>query len=225
MHFEILVEDASGKILLEHLVPKIIGPKERPHSFRIINIQDLKHRVMMRMPRHLARTLPWDTILFQTLAIQLRAYGKSLPRKNGVVIILVDLDYRNSDEFLGQLRDLFAACDPKPSGDACLAVEEGEAWILGDAAAIRRAYPLVKEYVLSSYEQDSICGTWEQMADAVFHGGSERLTAVGYPWIGREKCRWADNIGQYMDVNENCSPSFVVFRELLKRFIDTEAIK
>ncbi len=118
MHFEILVEDASGKILLEHLVPKIIGPKERPHSFRIINIQDLKHRVMMRMPRHLARTLPWDTILFQTLAIQLRAYGKSLPRKNGVVIILVDLDYRNSDEFLGQLRDLFAACDPKPSGDA-----------------------------------------------------------------------------------------------------------
>ncbi len=96
---------------------------------------------------------------------------------------------------------------------------------MGDAAAIRRAYPLVKEYVLSSYEQDSICGTWEQMADAVFHGGSERLTAVGYPWIGREKCRWADNIGQYMDVNENSSPSFVVFRELLKRFIGTEAIK
>ena len=216
VHFEILVEDASGKILLEHLVPKILGPKGQPHGYRIINIQELKHRVMARMPRHLARTLPWDTILFQTLTIQLKAYGKSLPRKNGAVIVLVDLDYHDHDGFLGQLRDLFAACDPRPRGDACLAVEEGEAWILGDAAAVRRAYPLVKEYVLTGYEQDSICGTWEWLADAIFHGGSERLTEIGYPQIGREKCHWADNIGQYMDVDVNRSPSFIAFRDLLR---------
>lgn len=217
MHFEILVEDASGKILLEHLVPKILGPKGQPYGYRIINIQELKHRVMARMPRHLARTLPWDTILFQTLSIQLKAYGKSLPKKNGLVIVLVDLDYHDRDEFRKQLRDLFDGCDPRPDGDACLAVEEGEAWILGDPAAIRRAYPLVKEYVLTSYEQDSICGTWEWLADAIFHGGSDRLTEIGYPQIGREKCHWADNIGQYMDVDANASPSFVEFRDLLRR--------
>ncbi len=218
MHFEILVEDASGKILLEHLVPKILGPKGRPHEHRIINIQDLKHRTMARMPRYLARTLPWDTILFQTLALQLRAYGQSLPQKNGVVIILVDLDYRDKNEFLGRLRGLFDACDPRPVGNACVAIEEGEAWILGDPSAVQNAYPMAKKYVLDSYEPDAICGTWEWLADAIFHGGSDRLTEIGYPLIGREKCRWADNIGQYMNVDANRSPSFIEFRELLRRF-------
>ncbi len=222
MHFEILVEDASGKILLENLVPKILGPKGRPHGYRIINIQDLKHRVMAQMPRYLARTLPWDTILFQTLSLQLRAYGKSLPFQNGVVIIVVDLDFHDFHDFLGRLRGLFDACDPKPTGDVCLAVEEGESWILGDMAAIRRAYPLAKKYVMDSYEQDSICGTWERLADALYHGGSERLKEVGYPWIGREKCRWADNIGQYMDIETNRSPSFIVFRDMLRRFAEVD---
>lgn len=216
MYFEILVEDASGKILLEHLVPKILGPKGQPHRYRIVNIQDLKHRVMARMPRHLARTLPWDTILFQTLSIQLKAYGKSLPRKNGVVLVVVDLDYHDETAFFRQLKDLFEVCDPAPDGDVCLAVEEGEAWILGDPAAVRRAYPLAKEYVLASYVQDSVCGTWEWLADAIFHGGAERLAEIGYPQIGREKCQWADNIGQYIDVDANRSPSFRHFRDLLR---------
>lgn len=220
MHFEILVEDASGKILLEHLVPKIIGIKGKPHKYRIVNIQELKHRVMAQMPRHLAKTLPWDTILFQTLTIQLKAYGKSLPRKNGIVIILVDLDYHDKEVFSAQLEDIFKSCDPAPDGNVRLAVEEGEAWILGDAGAIKRAYPLAKEYVLKSYEQDSICGTWEWLADAIYHGGSERLTEIGYPQIGREKCQWADNIGQYMDVDGNRSPSFHEFRDLLRAWID-----
>ncbi len=217
VQFEILVEDASGKILLEHLVPQILGPRGKPHRYRIVNIQELKHRVMAQMPRHLARTLPWDTILFQTLAIQLKAYGKSLPRENGFVVIMVDLDYHDPDDFRRKLEDLFDACDPAPGGEVRLAVEEGEAWILGDLAAVRRAYPFAKQYVLDSYEQDSICGTWEWLADAIFRGGSERLTEIGYPQIGREKCHWADNIGQYMDVDANVSPSFQSFRDLLRK--------
>lgn len=177
---------------------------------------------MARMPRHLARTLPWDTILFQTLAIQLKAYGKSLAQKESVVIVLVDLDYHDKEEFLSQLQSLFESCDPAPEGNACLAVEEGEAWLLGDADAIRRAYPFVKEYVLSSYEQDSICGTWEWLADAIYHGGAERLEAIGYPQIGREKCQWAENIGQYMDVEKNRSPSFHFFRDILRKWAGNE---
>ncbi len=216
MYFEILVEDASGKILLEHLVPKIIGPKGKPHRYRIVNIQELKHRVMAQMPRHLARTLPWDTILFQTLSLQMKVYGKTLPRKNGIVIVVVDLDYHDKQAFQDQLEQLIDACDPSPEGFVRLAVEEGEAWILGDPDAVRRAYPFAREYVLQSYEQDSICGTWEQLADAIYHGGSERLEEIGYPHIGREKCLWADNIGQYMDVDLNGSPSFQRFRDTLR---------
>ncbi|MDR2643160.1 MAG: DUF4276 family protein [Planctomycetaceae bacterium] len=222
MHFEILVEDASGKLLLEHLVPKILGPKGKPNKYRIVNIQELKYRVMAQMPRHLAKTLPWDTILFQTLTIQLRAYGKSLPRKNGVVIVVVDLDYRDFKTFYGQLESLFSQSNPVPAGGIRLAVEEVEAWLLGDPDAIRRAYPFANEFVLKSYKQDSICGTWEWLADVIVRGGSEHLIEIGYPQIGREKCQWADNIGQYMTVEINQSPSFQEFRNLLKQFITPE---
>ncbi|GHT34103.1 hypothetical protein FACS189427_00810 [Planctomycetales bacterium] len=222
MFFEILVEDASGKLLLEHLVPKIIGMKDKPHRYRIINIQELKHRTMSRMPRHLVKTMPWDTILFQTLSMQLRAYGKSLPKKNGILLILIDLDYRNRETFREQINGLFHQCNPAPEGAVCFCIEEIEAWLLGDLAAVRHSYPLAKEYVLTSYVQDSICGTWEQLADALYHGGSEALREIGYPYIGREKSRWADNIGQYMDVHNNRSPSFCEFRDLLLQWVNSK---
>jgi len=221
VHFEILVEDASGKALLEQIVPKILGPKGKPNQYRIVNIQELKYRVMAALPRKDARTLPWDVILCQTLAIQLRAYSKALARRNGVVVVVVDLDSRHSELFRKKLEEVFSTSAPNLEGGVRLAVEEIEAWILGDLPAVRRAYPLVKEYVLQSYEQESICGTWEVLADALYHGGAERLTEIGYPLIGREKCRWAENIGQYMDIAHNRSPSFHAFSNLLYRWADT----
>ena len=221
MHFEILVEDASGKALLEQIVPKILGPKGKPNPYRIVNIQELKYRVMATLPRQEARTLPWDVILTQTLAIQLRAYSKALVRKNAVVVIVVDVDRRLLEPFRQKLEDVFHTNAPNLEGGIRLAVEEIEAWVLGDLAAVRRAYPLAKEYILTSYVQESVCGTWEVLADALFHGGSERLTEIGYPLIGREKCRWAENIGQYMDMDKNRSPSFQAFRDLLRRWADT----
>ncbi|MDR3232103.1 MAG: DUF4276 family protein [Planctomycetaceae bacterium] len=220
MHFEILVEDASGKKMLEQIVPKILGQKGKPNQYRIINIQELKHRVMSRMDKHLARTLPWDTILFQTLTLQLRAYSKTQTYKHLAVIVVVDLDRHHFGQFKGELELIFAQQRPALGGGLALAVEEGEAWLLGDIDAVRRAYPFAKEFILKSYQQDSICGTWEFLADAVFHGGSEALTSIGYPFIGREKCRWAENIAQYVDVQKNQSPSFQTFRNLLLRWAD-----
>jgi hypothetical protein len=221
VHFEILVEDASGKVLLEQIIPKILGPKGKPNQYRIVNIQELKYRVMAALPRKDARTLPWDVILYQTLAIQLRAYSKALSRKNGVVLVVVDVDSRCMKTFRKKLEEVFHTNAPNLEGGIRLAIEEIEAWILGDLSAVRRAYPLVKEYILTNYEQESICGTWEVLADAVFHGGADRLAEIGYPLIGREKCRWAENIGQYMNVDTNRSPSFHAFRDLLRRWADT----
>jgi hypothetical protein len=87
-----------------------------------------------------------------------------------------------------------------------------EAWLLGDTAAICRAFPRAKKNVLHSYSQDSICGTWETLADAIFPGGSSMLKAEGYPRIGEEKCKWASLIGRRLDVESNLSTSFRVFR-------------
>lgn len=67
--------------------------------------------------------------------------------------------------------------------------------------------------VLDSYEQDSICGTWERLADAVHPGGSMRLKRAGWPEAGKAKCEWAGRIAPYMDPDRNRSKSFQVFRD------------
>ncbi len=43
MHFEFIVEDASGKIALETIVEKIIGQNSFEHSYRIIAYKGAGH--------------------------------------------------------------------------------------------------------------------------------------------------------------------------------------
>ena len=45
----------------------------------------------------------------------------------------------------------------------------------GRPRRVKSAYPNAKDAVLNSYVQDSICGTWEVLADAVHPGGSQLL--------------------------------------------------
>ncbi|MCL1500543.1 hypothetical protein M3O40_14855, partial [Xanthomonas nasturtii] len=48
--------------------------------------------------------------------------------------------------------------------------------------------------ILSGYQQDSICGTWELLADAVYPGGSAAIIKAGWPLPGEVKHEWADHI-------------------------------
>ena len=93
-----------------------------------------------------------------------------------------------------------------------MAIEEGEAWLLGDIPAIQSVYPNAKNAVLNGYENDSICGTWEKLADAVFAGGAAKLSAQGWQAVGTEKSIWAEKISPHMDIENNASPSFNYFR-------------
>ena len=76
--------------------------------------------------------------------------------------------------------------------------------------------PIVAMFPLSKYRNDSICGTWETLADAVYPGGGNALAAKGYPVIGAEKSKWALAIAPFMDVDTNQSPSFQYFRDKLR---------
>ena len=96
--------------------------------------------------------------------------------------------------------------DQKPR--FCIAIEEGDAWLLGDLPAVRRAYPNARDEVLNSYINDSICGTWEVLADAVYRGGAKELSRNGWHVIGTEESRWAEAISTGMGVGNNASPGF-----------------
>ena len=98
-----------------------------------------------------------------------------------------------------------------------LAIEEIEAWYFGDRGALLAAYPKAKPDVLGRYVQDSICGTWELLADAVFKGGMAAIKKDGWPLSGQVKHEWAKKIGPFMNPDRNMSPSFRKFRDGLRR--------
>lgn len=129
---------------------------------------------------------------------------------------MCDLDDRCRKEFRESLLSILHECNPPPETRFCIAIEEGEAWFLGDTEAIKSAYPKAKDKVLRTYEPDSICGTWERLADAVYRGGAKALSKKGGQAVGAEKSKWAKAIAPKMDITKNRSPSFCYFRRKLQ---------
>ncbi|MBS0364051.1 MAG: hypothetical protein JSR98_21975 [Proteobacteria bacterium] len=213
MHAEILIEDSSGAALLEFLLPKIFGEFSDPHTWRIH-----AYRGIGRIPKNLSgQADPSKRILLDQLPRILRGYGKS-PGID-VVIVVADTDTRSCADFLSELQTVADACNPKPNVLFRLAIEEIEAWYFGDRAAVISAYPKAKIDALNRYAQDSVCGTWEMLADALYPGGSDAIRRAGWPLPGQVKHEWAEKIGPQMDPARNISPSFVKFREGLGRLI------
>ena len=212
MHFEFLIEDMSGKKFLDILLPKIIHP---PHTFKVIS-----YRGIGKIPTNLnAKGNPQARILLTQLPSLIRGYGKTYAgygdSYDACVFVLCDLDNKNLSDFRDQLDAVLDNCTIKPTTYFCIAVEEGEAWLLGDLNAIRKAYPSAKDSILDAYTNDSICGTWEVLADAVYPGGATALKLKGWQAAGKEKSEWAEKITPHMSVCPNSSPSFKYFMSKL----------
>lgn len=216
MHFEVLVEDQSGKKALDILIPKIIGNQ---HTFRVIEYRGIGH-----IPRNLKSGVEANKrILLDRLPSLLRGYGKTFadypPNYPAAVILVCDLDDKCLKTFRQELFSALNACNPKPETRFCIAIEEGEAWLLGDIPAIKAAYPKAKDDVLSRYKNDTICGTWELLADAVSQGGANGLRRKGWAAVGQEKSIWAERIAPHMDIAINASPSFCYFQKKIRELI------
>jgi hypothetical protein len=211
MHLEVLVEDSSGARLVEMLLPQVIGAHGQPHTWRVHPYQGIG-----RIPKglHAGAGSAKRTLLDRLPAI-LRAHGKT-PGIDAVVVVL-DSDRRDCKELLAELHAMLASCDPAPRTLFRLAIEEMEAWLLGDRPAVLQAYPRARKEVLARYEPDSICGTWELLADAVFPGGSAAIKKAGWPLPGQAKHEWVEQIGSRLDIERNTSPSFNKFRDGIRR--------
>jgi hypothetical protein len=213
MHIEILVEDASGEKLLEAVLPKLLGEQGEPNTWRVHS-----YKGTGRIPKNLnAGGDPTKRILLNRLPELLRGYGNT----SGIdaVIVVVDTDRRNCTEFLAELQALATKCAPGLCTLFRLAIEEAEAWYLGDRQALMTAYPRAKVSVLNRYEQDKVCGTWELLADAIHPGGSAVIKKAGWPLPGQIKHEWAEKIGPHLDPDRNVSPSFGKLRDGLRRLV------
>ncbi len=220
MYFQFLIEDRSTEILVNHVMDKLkdqytgndIFWNVKPFS-GIGHLQK-KGNAMQQKTGKLLNNLPR----------YMRGIGKALQKMpNAALIIVLDNDKRDIQQFRQELEDTaisnMVLCDYA----FCVAIKEMEAWLLGDAEAIRTAYPNAKMQYIKKYEQDAICETWEVLADMVYPKGLSELrkkAGNAYTEIGKAKCEWADRIGRYLRLHGNNSPSYQHFiNELEKRIV------
>jgi hypothetical protein len=190
---EILVEERSAELALEVLVPKIIPGI--PFKFR--RFQG-KPDLLKRLPGLLkgyASTIKWDPLR---------------------IVILVDRDTDDCRELRGKL-----LCFVKDAGlptDAVLpriAIDELESWFMGDVPALRAAYPRVPAALgkQAGYRDPDGTGKASRALEKVLRSSGDHRDRLG-------KVRAAEEIAPHMDVENNNSKSFQVFRDGLRRLVN-----
>ncbi|CUX34537.1 DUF4276 family protein [Clostridium sp. C105KSO13] len=213
MRIEFLVEDASGKVLLTKIMDKYVS--ETP-LFQI-EYSILSYKGIGGLPKG----SNVNNVKAQQLLKDLPKRMKAIQAKYGgaedvSIFIVLDNDTRNTMEFKRQLKNVAKREQISMDYVFCIAIEEMEAWLLGDKDAIQAAYAKVSDRIASKhsgYKQDSICGTWEYLADMITKGGISRFQKMNPTAfdVGRCKSEWAENIGRQMNIRRNSSPSFQSF--------------
>jgi len=202
MHIEFLVEEPSAEAALNNIVPRIIGAR---NTFRVHPHQG-KQDLLKSLPK------------------RLRGYARWLPA-DWRIVVLVDEDREDCRQLKARLE--LAAFDAGlttrgAAGAASriqvvnrIAVEELEAWLLGDGEAVRAAYPRVSKTfeTRAKYRHpDAITGgTWEAL--------EQLLQRAGYVPGGLAKVSVASSISRHMDPSRNRSSSFAVFHRALAELV------
>ncbi len=214
---EALVEDRSGGLIIAGLLEKALLPFKDKNTVKSWQLSIRPHRGVGSLPRDLnKRPEPLTSNLLGLLPAKLRAYRKLEPGEGAdVILVVLDSDEKDSRKLFNSIRFAARSIAPKKSVIIGLAVEELEAWLLGDREAILKAYPKANRKVLEAYEQDSICGTWEVLARSIMGDKAQELIETGYPAVGMYKAEWAAKIAPHLDPEANRSPSFKRFYKAL----------
>lgn len=217
MHFQYLIEDQSSTRLIEILMEKL----KETYPDMTYDCKPFRGIGGFTKKNTVKETKTGK--LLNDLATYMRGFNRSLQGIPAAIVVVLDNDDRNTEEFRQQLESV--ALQNRITADYffCIAVEEVEAWLLGDEQALLAAYPKAKVQVLRSYEQDSICGTWELLADVVYPGGIRQIRKEFHSFmdIGSLKAEWAHNIGKNMNIEINKSPSFQRYIAELRKRLET----
>ena len=202
MHIEFLLEEESCAEAVRLLVPRILGDQVTFNTHTFQGKMDL----------------------LNALPNRLRAYAQWLP-DNYRIVVLVDRDDDDCKELKAQLekaaRDarLGTRRTPATGGKVHvlnrIAIEELEAWFLGDVTALKRAYPKVPATLAEKRgfrDCDAIAGgTWEKLEQV--------LKNAGYYRAGMPKIEVARNVSFHMEPERNQSRSFRVFCQALRELV------
>jgi hypothetical protein len=150
MRLHVLVEGSSEEELLRDWLRRLL-----PGHTCVIH----KHQGKGAIPGDPSKPLdPKRRGLLDQLPDKLRAYGRSLNPDIERVAVLVDADDDDCQDLKRRMRGVLAVCDPAPTVKFCIAIEEAEAFYLGDRGAIKKAFPGARLARLQGYVPDSIVG-------------------------------------------------------------------
>lgn len=198
MHLEILLEEPSAEAALDNILHKIIPAG---NSWRMLVFSG-KADLMDRLDQVLRGYANWITEEYR-------------------IVVLIDRDDDICKDLKNRLDQKAIEVGLKVKSRSTpfqvlnrIAIEELEAWFLGDPTAIRTAYPKVSkqfEYQEKYRSSDEIRGgTWEAL--------ERLLQRAGYYPAGLPKIETAKRISLYMDPEKNRSKSFRVFVEGMNSF-------
>jgi len=206
-HLEILVEEPSTTIVLQELLLKLIANRG---TFCIRNFGSKPQ-------------------LLRALPDRLRGYARRIRQDTDLrIVVLVDedRDRRGCRALKSELESI--ACDvglstktrPKQDGSfdvvTRLAIEELEAWLLGDVEAIRAEYDRIPA---SLAQRKGL-----RDPDAVTGGTCERVHRIlkeyGYHQAYLPKTEFARRVVPYLDPERNRSRSFAVFRAGIEAILE-----
>lgn len=180
-------------------------------QFKDCEIEVHPHGTRGKLPKRSALKQPPDPLnrgLLDQLPAKLRAYAAAKD-SDQLVVVLVDADDDNCVALKKSIADVVQSEAPAVRVLVRIAVEETEAYYLGDWAAIKQAYPDANRKIFNTYTPDERPqqGTWELFAEVVGEDGFEN------------KREWARKMGAVMSINVegNRSPSFRSLCEGLRR--------
>jgi hypothetical protein len=206
MQLVFLTEDKSGKELLRCIMGKYC--LEHPNvTYEIYSFHGIG-----TIPKKLRVNGQKTSMLLNDLPAYLKGISKRLLAIGGqnAIVVVCDCDCHDCAEFKDALVKLLEKCEIETETVFCLAIEEMEAWLLGDPEAVLAAYPSSNLSELRSYRPDSIVGTWERLADITYKGGCRQMKkdCPTFYEIGAMKIEWAMKIGVRLNLHNNQSPSF-----------------
>ena len=193
-HLEIYTEEQSAEVFLNILLPRLF-----PNiSFKIYPHQG-KSDLLKKLPKKLYAARQWMTDDYR-------------------IIVLLDRDKEDCEALKLRLENLahtagFVTKTQNAAGFQVvnrIAIEELEAWMLGDETAVRAAFPCVPTFIHKEEYQnpDDIINAWETLENLLQRGGYYKK---GYP-----KKDAARKIAANMNPEVNKSRSFHVFIEGVK---------
>lgn len=189
----VFVEEYSMEAALEHLLPKLLGDIE----FQIIRFQ-CKDDLLKNAPA------------------RLKGYAAWLP-ENWRILVLVDRDDDDCLVLKAEMENMAAAAGlltkTAVRHGQCfqvvnrIAIEELEAWFIGDWLAVQTAYPRVPATLPQKAgfrDPDAVAGgTWEALERV--------LKKAGYFGAGLRKVELARAVAPQIELSRNQSRSFQAF--------------